>query len=314
MEEPAERGRCAACARLGPSWHGTGPFLLVCGDDDASARAAALIAEQCLEHEVEALVVSVGEVPRSRLWAFTTVVFILPLTSDIEIHPTLATYVAILDTYRAKRHDGLAEIRRLAWYFRGTAIWVGPRALLDNPLLHRALRRSDARYYVEDGPADVFDPFGPNSLVVEAAKIIYSNSTEDRFFGKLAVWGIRSEDARPIKEMIDDYRETFDLPKYTAINGRKYDLDTNLFNLVLSNSINSAMKAQISAERWETFVGDANRACRAVIRAIMTNFPEFHLPPNRSTVRQEDIRDLYRMLRLAVNHLDRRSDDEQSPD
>lgn len=315
MEDAVARARCAACARDGPSWHGSGPFLVLHAYDDGSANASGLIAEQCRAHGVEAVPVTVDDAPRARLWAFTAIVFLLPTTYRTEeIRPTLTSYAEILDGYRTKRRDGLAERQRLAWYYRGVAIWVGPRALLNNPLLHRALRQSDARFFLEHGPVDVFDVFGSNSLVVDASETAHPNSTVERLLGELGTWGIRLEDATAIKELIEDWREKFDGTAYPTLNGTRDGLEFNLLELVLSGSINTALKRRLPDDRWDSFVNDASRACRIVIKDMQARFIEFHLPLHRSRrFRQEDVRVLYRLLRTAVNYLDSRRD-EQPPE
>src|SRR5689334_8967148 len=113
MTGPAEHGCCMSCARPGPSWHGSGPFLVVHGADVDAVEIASSIGEQCREHGVEVLLVTIDEVPRGRLWAFTTVIFVLPLTSKIEVAATLRGCVEVVDIYRARRRDGLGELARL---------------------------------------------------------------------------------------------------------------------------------------------------------------------------------------------------------
>lgn len=307
MEDPAERARCAACTRPGSSWHGTGPFLVLHAGDAGSAETAALIAAQCVHHGVEAMVTTIHDAPRAHMYAFTTVVFVLPRETDIEVRPVVALYVSILDLFRAKRADGLAELVQLPWYFRGVAIWVGPQGLLENPLLERALAQSDAEFYFEDGTPDVFDPFGPHSLITESKHVIYSTETEQRFFGKLTeMWGIRPETAPLALNIMREYRQMFDSTRYTSLNGQKYRLSVNLFVLALDGTLGTQLMAQVGEDRWATFLADVSRACRTVIRTIAEEISEFHPPPYRANVQSDDVRALYRMLRAAVNHLSKR--------
>lgn len=292
MEERVERGRCAACTRPGLSWHGGGPVLVVHSGGlggkfggEFTARIAGGIARDAAAHGVTVQVTAVTEVPHSRLYAFVGVVFVLPPANDLDIDATVAGYLEIHQAYRRIRPDGLAHAHRLMWYFLGAVIWVGQRRMLDGPQVRGALPASDAHLALEAGRPEVFHPLDPAAPGGPAGGTA-SAVVVERLFAKLAEWGISTENAHVTKDVIDEFRDRFDAARYRTINGRRDGLDSNLFTLVLDGGINSRLRSRIPAERWNSFMADATRACREVVTELEATVPGFHRPAHRTKLRQ----------------------------
>jgi len=328
MTAPA-RERCASCAWPGPNWHGGGAWLIVHKDDAASLAVAKSAAQDCIPHGVDPRPTLLDEVDRRMIWSYSGLILILPGLPDVatvtSMNPTVgdgvpglwdgstasvSDFVSLLGMYRSRRTFSLLDIPPRYWNELGIVQWIGPRLQLTSQAMRNSLKDSDVCHFLDEGKPNLFDPFGPNSLREQQEIVSGSQqaAVARRLLRSVSEWGIAKDDVISLLEQIDLAREIFRDPRFSQISTPIAGSPKSRFDFVLDGE-NEFEKAQMrnyktSAKSWGE---NGARACNMALAEIQLTFPNFARPTGRRNKRglQDDLRKLYRELRVLAPYLRR---------
>lgn len=298
MVVPGSCEHCAACG--GRSWHGPGPAVVVHPGDGCSTRIVAEVVRQCELHRMETLVVTYDEVPPPCPWAFTTIFLVLSGPSTGAVASALEICRQLLKAYRAKRRNGLAEVSSRSWYLRGVANLIGHQVVDERHHYHPVFRMADAWFSIEDGLDDLLlDPCGH---MIDPEEPTPEERTGEGVFIRLENrWGVRREDVRGVRRIIDSLCESRE--GAGTLIGATFDVDVLV--QILQHGRAAAGRSSTGSAQADhlRLMSAGNRVCHRMFDEIQENFAHVDRYGGGNRLLQKDLQGFYRLLRVAERQL-----------
>lgn len=237
-----------------------------------------------------------------RALLYTCLVVVLPTRLDRDWPQLAARLDNLLCRYRLVRPDGLRALLggQVDWHLAGVVQVIGPRAIIDHPMLADSQQRICVRHPLSAEPVDVLRPFdrsAPVSVAVAEPMVDPTLDGDARCLPTwryLRSWGVSSIRSIPtLRIRVEDCREHFEDERYPALYRPVPGLDANRLSMILDN-----LHYQPTEVERKTYLENGARVWRYVLKELRKVEPQFARPNERTNTRdaQKDLRLLYAAL------------------
>ena len=236
-----------------------------------------------------------------RALLYTCLIVVLPTRLDRDWPQLAARVDSLLCRYRLIRPDGLKALLdgQVDWHLAGVIQVIGPRAIIDHPMLAESRQRICVRHPLSVDPVDVLRPYDRTSSVgvVDAVPVDPTMDGDARCLPTwryLRTWGISGIRSVPaLRIRVEDCREHFEDERYPALYRPVPGLEANRLSMILDN-----IPYQPTEIERKTYLENGARVWRYVLKELRKVEPRFARPNERTNTRdaQKDLRLFYAAL------------------
>jgi hypothetical protein len=289
------------------------PWLVVYGPGPSSEDVAVAIVEQCVEHNVTAVLRSLDEYGATGTLGFQSLILVLPSVAGSSQDAKCREFLKIAEDYR-KRTKSAAEAlvpQSDRWQQLGSIQLLLTNDALTSPATLDLIEIACSTHFFSIGEqlsVDLFAIFGPGAA--QAKRTSQVSASRRAHWRHLEQWGITTPvNACAIKDAIDVHRDALDRNVgKRAMNRPVNDVDLNRLDLVL---FEPNIKATIppgstdeERERLEIrFRDNGARIVRDVLNDLEARFDFFARPESMAGRKnaQAHFAELYTRLQVVTS-------------